>query len=76
MVFVERPFRVERVVAQSVNRIHSEEGIMKFVVKAIIIIALIGVILLVWAPWVTYDFAVNMVVEYLGGPDARFHYLN
>ncbi len=76
MVSAECSFTVERVVAQNVNRIRLEECIMKLVVKAVIIIVLMSAVLLVWAPWVTYDFAVNRVVEYLGGPDARFHYLN
>jgi hypothetical protein len=32
--------------------------------------------LLVWALWITFDFAVNNVVEQLGGPETLFNYLN
>ena len=32
-------------------------------------------LLLVWAPWVTDDYAISRVVEKLGGPEARFNYL-
>ena len=41
-----------------------------------IILILVGVLfLLVWAPWITDDYAINKVVERLGGPDTRFNYL-
>ncbi len=42
--------------------------------KTILTIVLI-VLLLVWAPWITDDYAINKVVEKLGGPDTRFTYL-
>ena len=42
--------------------------------KTILGIVLI-LLLLIWAPWITDDYAVNKVVERLGGPDARFNYL-
>ena len=37
--------------------------------------AMLFVLLLAWAPWVNDDFAVNHVVDKLGGPDAKFNYL-
>jgi ribose/xylose/arabinose/galactoside ABC-type transport system permease subunit len=41
-----------------------------------IILTLAGILfLLVWAPWITDDYAINKVVEKLGGPDTRFNYL-
>ena len=41
-----------------------------------IILTIAGILfLLVWAPWVTDDYAINKVVERLGGPDTRFNYL-
>jgi hypothetical protein len=42
--------------------------------KTILTIVLI-LLLLVWAPWITDDYAVNKVVEKLGGPETRFNYL-
>jgi len=42
---------------------------MRTITKAIVV-AFIIVALLVWAPWITNDFAVNKVVEKLGGTEA------
>ncbi len=28
-----------------------------------------------WSPWITDDYAINRVVEILGGPKVRFNYL-
>lgn len=33
------------------------------------------VLLVMWAPWITDEFATNQVIGMLGGPDARFDYL-
>lgn len=49
---------------------------MRTTIKAIVVVAVITTALLVWAPWITYDYAVNKVVEKLNGPDTRFNYLN
>ena len=49
---------------------------MRIIVKVTIGFIIILVALLFWAPWITNDFAVSKVVDKLGGPDARFHYLN
>ena len=49
---------------------------MRIIVKVTIGIIIILVALLFWAPWITNDLAVGKVVDKLGGPDARFHYLN
>ena len=38
-------------------------------------VALLLVLLLAWAPWVSDDFAVSRVVDKLGGSDAKFNYL-
>jgi len=41
-----------------------------------IILTIVGIlILLVWAPWITDDYAIDKVVERLGGSDTRFNYL-
>ena len=48
---------------------------MKTTTKAIVV-AFIVAALLAWAPWITDDFAVNKVVERLGGSETRFNYLN
>jgi hypothetical protein len=48
---------------------------MKTLTKVILAVVVVVVFLLVWAPWVTDDYAVGRVVEKLGGPDARFDYL-
>jgi hypothetical protein len=47
---------------------------VKATFRAIILIAVVAIILLCWAPWITYDFAVTKVVEEMGGPDANFVY--
>ena len=49
---------------------------MKTTSKIVIIAVVAVVVLLVWAPWITNDYAVNKVVEKLGGTDAHFSYLN
>jgi len=43
--------------------------------KTIILTLVFILLLLVWAPWITKDFAINRIVEKLGGPDSRFNYL-
>ena len=48
---------------------------MKKGVKTIILTIILILLLLVWAPWITSDYAINKVVEKLGGPDTRFNYL-
>ena len=44
-------------------------------VKAVILTAVMTALLLVWAPWITKEYAIDKVVEKLGGPEARFVYL-
>ena len=43
--------------------------------KTIILILVLFLLLVVWAPWITDDFVINKAVEKLGGPDTRFNYL-
>jgi len=38
-------------------------------------IAILVFFMLVWAPWITDDFAVGKVVEKFGSPEARFNHL-
>jgi hypothetical protein len=40
-----------------------------------VVLAVVVVFLLVWAPWVTDDYAIGRVVEKLGGSETRFSYL-
>lgn len=47
---------------------------MKTKTKVVILIVVIF-FLLFWAPWITNDYAINKVVEKLGGPETRFNYL-
>jgi len=44
-------------------------------VKTIILTLVFLSLLLAWAPWITDDYALNKIVEKLGGPDTRFNYL-
>ena len=44
-------------------------------VRTVILTIVIILLLLVWAPWITNDYAINKVVEKMGGPDIRFDYL-
>ena len=37
--------------------------------------ASLAFLVLLWAPWITDDYAINKVVEKLGGPETRFNYL-
>ena len=48
---------------------------MKTKNKAIIITAIAFLFILFWAPWITDEYAINKVVEKLGGPDTLFNYL-
>ena len=48
---------------------------MKSKNRIALIITLLVVLLLAWAPWITDNYAISKVVEKLGGPDARFNYL-
>jgi hypothetical protein len=48
---------------------------MKKKTVAILVAASMFFLLLLWAPWVTDDYAINRVVEKLGGPETRFSYL-
>ena len=47
---------------------------MRSLFKAILVAVIITVVL-AWAPWITDDYAVDKVVDKLGGPEARFDYL-
>ncbi len=42
---------------------------------AVLVAVGLALLLLVWAPWITDDYAIGMVVEELGGPYVRFNYL-
>jgi len=48
---------------------------MRTIIRAIVVAFIIAAFI-VWAPWITNDFAVNKVVERLGGSETRFNYLN
>ena len=48
----------------------------KMVLKIIIIVILLILFILAWAPWITDEYAVNKVMEKMGGPDARFYYMD
>jgi len=47
---------------------------MRIIIK-LIVVAVIIITLIAWAPWITDDYAVSKVVEKLGGPEACFNYL-
>ena len=49
---------------------------MRLIFKVAVIAILVAFALLVWAPWITSDYAIGKVVERLGGPDAHYNYLN
>ncbi len=49
---------------------------MRLVLKLIVAFGVVAVVLLIWAPWMTNEFAVGRVVQKLGGQEATFHYLN
>ena len=42
---------------------------------AVLVSAGLIFLFILWAPWITDDYAISRVVEILGGPDARFGYL-
>ncbi len=48
---------------------------MRSIIKLIAVAAIITAIL-AWSPWITDDYVVDKVVEKLGGPEARFDYLD
>ena len=43
--------------------------------NVIILMVLIVVGLVAWAPWITEEYAYGKVMEHLGGPDILFNYL-
>jgi hypothetical protein len=43
----------------------------RLIIGAVLLVAFV----LAWAPWITNDYAIDRVVEELGGPEARFTYL-
>ena len=43
--------------------------------KVIILIVLVVVGLVAWAPWITEEYAYAKVMEHLGGPDTLFTYV-
>jgi len=43
--------------------------------KAVVLITVVTIFLLVWAPWITDEYAISKVIEKLAGPEARFVYL-
>jgi hypothetical protein len=46
---------------------------LRNIIKIVVVVMII--VFLAWAPWVTNDYAVNKVVEKLGGPEARLFIL-
>jgi hypothetical protein len=48
---------------------------MKARTRLIIGAALLVGFVLAWAPWITDNYAIDRVVEKLGGPETRFTYL-
>lgn len=48
---------------------------MKNKIKNILIFVIIVLFLLLWAPWITNDYAIDKVIDKLGGPEASFDYL-
>ena len=47
---------------------------MRSIIKLIFIVVILTFVL-AWAPWITDDYAVDKVVEKLGGSEAGFDYL-
>lgn len=47
----------------------------KLYFKIIIIVILLILFILAWAPWITDEYAINKVVEKMGGPDTQFYYM-
>ena len=43
--------------------------------NVIILVVLVAVGLVAWAPWITEEYAYAKVMEHLGGPDALFNYV-
>lgn len=43
--------------------------------RAVVLVALLGVALTAWAPWLTDDFAISRVVDKLGGQERAYNYL-
>lgn len=41
----------------------------------LIIIGIIGLGIIAWAPWISEDYAYELVMEHLGGSDVKYNYL-
>jgi hypothetical protein len=48
---------------------------MRKSIIAVLVSAGLIFLLILWAPWISDDYAINRVVEILGGPETRFNYL-
>ncbi len=46
----------------------------KILVSVLVLVCLVSVGLIGWAPWVTEEYAIARVMEHLGGPNALFNY--
>ena len=49
---------------------------MRLIFKVAVIAIFAACTLLVWAPWITTDYAIGKVFERLGVPEAHYYYLN
>lgn len=47
----------------------------KVFIISVLVVGLIAVGLIAWAPWITEEYAYPRVMEHLGGSDALFNYL-
>lgn len=47
----------------------------KILVSVLVLVCLVAVGLIGWAPWITGEYAYARVIEHLGGPNALFNYL-
>jgi hypothetical protein len=48
---------------------------MKTKIKIVIIVIFLVLAVLAWAPWLSNEEAIGLVVAAMGGPDADFHYI-
>lgn len=47
----------------------------KILVSVLVLVCLVAVGLIGWAPWIAEEYAYARVLEHLGGPNALFNYL-
>ena len=68
------PFGIVLILYSQKSNLRSIPGFLKSKkTKLILILIVLGFI--AWAPWITNDYAIDLVIDHLGGPEEPYSYL-